>query len=170
MAGGLAELEQAHLDLAAAALTACGRPVPDATKRIRYHGDIAVQSCCDHGLLTCHWNPVTIDRTGIPAGVTKPPGRPSADVCLRLYRCFPTLNDDGTFDDAKADSAAAGLALDLDCITTALLTAICAGTLAEHLAGCAGLELLGATPRKPAGGCAGIEWKVRAQWRAWSAS
>lgn len=163
---GLAALEQEILDLGAAALDACERPVPE--KRYRYHGDIAVQCCEDNGIMTVHWNPVVADKTGIPQGVGAPVGKRTADVILRLYRCFPTLREDGTFPDDEGDPQAEGLAIDMDCLWSAFTAAICDGSLAESLAGCDALSLIDVTPRKPAGGCAGISFRFRAQWRPWA--
>lgn len=167
MAFGLATLEQALLDLSATALTACDRPVP--ARRVRYHGEIAVGCCDGTGFLTVHWNPVTADKTGIPPGMGKPVGKRTADVLLRLYRCWPMLRDDGTFPDDEADDAAEGLAQDLDCLWSALVVAICDGSLAANLNGCDALDLIDASPRRPAGGCAGIEFRLRAQWKPWAA-
>lgn len=162
---GLAALEDALLLLAAAALNNCGRPVPDRVTK--YHGEIAVGCCDGNGFLTCHWNPAVPDRTGIPQGMGNPMGERAADVMLRLYRCWPTVLEDGTYPDAEANAAAEGLAQDADCIWSAITRAICEGLLAEYLAGCDGLELVSMTPRRPSGGCAGIEWKLHAHWKPW---
>lgn len=162
---GLAELEQAMLDTASDALDACGLAVPE--KQYRYHGDIAVQCCDGDGLMTVHWNPVIPEQTGIPQGMGAPIGKRTADVIFRLYRCFPTLNGDGTFDDNAGDLASAALANDLDCLWSAFTTAICDGELVEFLNGCDALALIDVTPRKPAGGCAGLSFRFRAQWKPW---
>lgn len=168
MSGGIAELELAMLDLAADALAACGRPVPD--RKLRYHGDVAVQCCDGNGLLTAHWNPVTMDRTGLPPGQLPgmPIGKRQADIYLRLYRCHPTLKADGSFPEDEGDAAVAALANDMDCLVSAFGDAICAGTLNPYLAGCDGLALVSVAPRRPSGGCAGIELRFAAQWQPWT--
>jgi hypothetical protein len=163
---GLAALEDALLMLATNALDDCGLAVPD--RALKYHGDVVVQCCDGNGLLTCHWNPATPDRTGIPAGVNNPVGQRTADILLRLYRCYPTLNEDGSFPESEGDDASEALAIDADCIYSAITAAICSGELDQYLAGCDALGLVSMTPRKPSGGCAGLEFKLRAQWAPWS--
>lgn len=165
MAFGLAAFETALLNLALDALDACERVAP--SRSMLYHGDIAVQCCDGGGLLTVHWNPVTPERTNIPQGMGNPPGKRQADIHLRLYRCFPTLDENGHFPDDAGDDASEELAIDLDCLWSAVTAAICDGTLAANLTGCDALALTDASPRKPAGGCAGIELRVRAAWKPW---
>lgn len=166
---GLAELELAMLDLAVAALTDCGRPVPAEDAVNRYHGDPPVQCCDGNGQLFIFWNPARPDRTGIPQGVGSPPGRAQADLFLRLFRCFPSLNDDGSAP-VGFDAASEGLALDLDCLWSGFTAAICAqdGSLAPYLSGFDGLQLIDASPRAVKGGCAGIQLHFLAAWKPWA--
>lgn len=162
MAFGIAAFESALLDLAVDALTDCNRPVPAPSRRYRYHGEPAVQCCDDDGVLYAFWNPALIE----PRDATSPPVRRTADVFLRLYRCFPVLQPDGHAPEGT-DEASEGLSNDMDCITSALIAAMCSGDLAENLTGCTSLAIIGATPRQPRGGCAGVQWQLRASWKPW---
>lgn len=166
MAGGVAALEQALLDLAVEALGECGRPVPDPASVYRYHSDPAVQCCDGNGALFVFWRRAFPDRTGIPANVGAPVGPARIDLFLRLFRCFPTLGDRGEAPKGL-DAEAEGLALDLDCLWSAFTIAICEQTLAANLALCDGLQLIDATPRAPKGGCAGNELHFVAAWKPW---
>lgn len=163
---GVGALELDLLGLAVDALTTCGRPVPLEPDVYRYHGIPTHWHCCDTGVLYTYWKRAYPDRTGIPPAVNNPPGRRKVDLYLRLIRCWPEMHSDGTMPDG-IDAASEGLALDLDCLYSALETAICTNALDAGLSGCDQLQLVDITPRNPAGGCAGIEAHLIAGWRSW---
>jgi len=163
---GVAALEDDLLTLAVDALTTCDRPVPLDVDVYRYHGEPTHWKCCDTGTLYTYWKRAFPDRTGIPTGVNSPPGPQRLDVYLRIIRCWPEMHSDGSMP-AGIDAASEGLALDLDCLWSALYSAVCTNALGENLAGCDALQLVDATPRRPLGGCAGIEFRLQAAWKSW---
>lgn len=167
---GIGGLEQAILDRAVAALAAAGQPVPDDAHVVRYHSDPVVDCCTGTGALFVFWRRASFDRTGLPPNVTNPPGRPVVDLVLRLFRCFPTLHDDGRPPEgADVDAAASGLAVDADVLWASFTDAICTSAFADSTYGCDNFSLVDMTPRAPKGGCAGVELTFRVGWKRWSA-
>jgi len=164
---GLADLELQLLNLACASLDAACQPVPALANRYRYVSEPAVQNCCGDGVIYSYWSRTFPDRTGIPQGVGKPIGRQQADIFLRLFRCFPILNADGSAPDGL-DAASASLTNDMDAIYFGLTKAICDGTLEPYLSGCDSLNLVDITPRQPRGGCAGLSVHLVASWVPWT--
>lgn len=164
---GVGALEQDILTLAVGALTTCGRQVPTDAEVYRYHGEPTHWKCCDSGTLYTYWKRAFPDRTGLPLGVNSPPGRQEIDLYLRLIRCWPEMGAGGVMP-VGIDAVSEGLALDLDCLWSALYQAVCTGSLSANLAGCDALQLVDAIPRRPLGGCAGIEFHLIAGWRSWA--
>jgi hypothetical protein len=108
--------------------------------------------------------------TGFPAPRTvgdslDTPGRPSAHLWLRLWRCFPTIDQKGQYDLAKATTASEALAQDLAIVWAGLQKALCAKVaLAEITNGCNSAVLWEAKPVRIEAGCAGWEFHVIAAW------
>lgn len=164
--GGLGPLLDALLLVSADALDDAGRPKPSTEK---YHGVPPADCCDDPGTLYAYWTSTTPERTGIPQGTGAPMGKRTAEVFLRLYRCWPTIDSAGHFDHAAAELVTEGLDQDLDVVWSVLARGIKLGTFADYLQGCDALNLINAVPRPAAGGCAGVEWHLQAQWKPWSA-
>lgn len=92
------------------------------------------------------------------------PGRPGVHLWLRLWRCFPTIDEHGRYDIADAEIATTGLQDDLVVLWAALQRAICDGELADLVAGCKSAILWEARPIRPQAGCAGWEFHLMVAW------
>lgn len=167
MSGGIALLELALLDVVVDSLTVNSRPVPLPENVSRVQMPPAVQCCPGDGVLYAYWSKVYPDRQGMPTGMGAPIGRNKVDVYACLYRCYPTLGDNGEFPEGL-DAAAEGLALDADALYYGISQAICGKMFDPYTNGCDQVTLVDIVPRSPAGGCAGLTVHLTVGFMPWA--
>lgn len=150
----------------------CGRPVPDRV--FRYHGRAPQDCCTDAGVLDVSWDRL-FPSTSFPtaAGGSEPcPGAPVTPLTVRYTVCWPVPELQPTVlnvDFAGYDALAAELADVADCVSRWLLDLSCDPFLEDPYVAAifdhaprGRVRLVESSPILPAGGCAGVQWRLNA--------
>lgn len=154
----------------------CGVEAPE--RALRYHGARGMpQDCCtDKGYLVAGWDSEWGSKS-FPRRNSDPREcaiRPAVQITVRYVVCWPIpdLGDGGIRPlDAEWDAKAATLADLADCVTRALIRLSCNKIDADHreladavleLVNTDQLTYVETSPIDPAGGCAGVLWRVYA--------
>lgn len=146
------------LDIGEEALTLVGL-TPDV--KGDYHGPPPEQCCTDEGSLYVYWNEAYIHevqgtfptrhRGSVVAGPQVWTFR------LRWWRCFPVVQDNGSFDQAEASSISSDFTTGGEAILCALAREVCRGSSLHEISGCGWIQVDSLTVVRPQGGCAGID-------------
>lgn len=125
--------------------------------------DTGLLSCEADGQLTVHVDedagiePIFRRDSNLPG--TQCAFAPYARFCVTLYRCVPTIDDQGNAPNAaELDASARDLNIDAWCLFTYLATLWGNGDLFGGMFACKDVEWEGMTPIHPRGGAAG--WRI----------
>ena len=138
-----------------------GNPAP--ARVLIAHGPPAVDACEDDGLLAAYYDGIDVEYLGRSG----PPGNcaaiAAANVVIEVWRCYPTVTDQGDPPDPTDENAAAvALAADAWCLLTYITIQALGGTLVSG-AGCGNVTLGSLEVLEPEGGVAGIRLPVTVQ-------
>lgn len=150
----------------------CGRPIP--SRVLRYHGTLPADCCTDEGDLSVSWaDGIASDvfPTGRNASAVPCAQRTIYTLTVRYRVCTPIPPVDSAGVevsdplDARYDLFAAMLADTADCIADALIQLSCPVVDPDQYEGAVtdavqSILFRDATPILPAGGCAGLLWRV----------
>jgi len=154
----------------------CGQPVPDRV--LRYHGTLPDDCCTEPGVLAVSWSEGRA-ATEFPTSAASMKNDPCASIpiytiTIRYRVCWPVPDVDESgvqLLDAEWDATAAMLADVADCVARGLLLLKCgaptapvdplvAAVLDQVARGW--LRFVDVSPSVPAGGCAGVLWRLYA--------
>lgn len=147
------------LELGAVAVTALGEgdhPVIDPA--VVYHGTPPNEAECSNGLVTVWWAGIAGgDRFPSASPVFDCGSPPMVDVTVRWTLCWPIEPTRTPAKTAEAVTLANGALA----VTLAYMNLVCQRAAALPEVARRGLALVSVTPRRPMGGVAGVDWKLR---------